>query len=80
MTAIVYRNPRNPDSDIGISWIGTNNNGKTQAGTMSSDSSGRRTIATLYYFDVVEELLLPFGRLGQPFKGGSVRVNYGAFE
>jgi len=60
ITAVIYRNPRNPDSDIGLSWIGTDNDGKTHAGTAPSDSDDR-TVATLFYY--YGGGLAPFGRL-----------------
>jgi hypothetical protein len=62
MTAVVYRNPRNPHSDIGFSWIGTNNDGTSHAGTAPSDSDDR-TVATIFYYDDEDEDLLPFSRL-----------------
>lgn len=47
MYATVYRNPRQSDSDIELSWIGTDSNGSNSAGTFSR-SDGDKTIAVIY--------------------------------
>jgi hypothetical protein len=47
MYAVVYRNPIDSDSDIELSWIGTDSDGTNGAGTFSDDESDE-TIAEIY--------------------------------